>query len=225
MTIEEAKSSGSDTDKYASKVTPQVDSASDTESTLTGRRGTVKTIDCAFDTTEDPRYYKPIPEYEGAHRWDPDFEWTEEEEKAVVKKVCLQQQPVNPALLRKMFDILTLVSQIDWRICTFACITFFALQLDRGNVVQATSDNMLDDLGMNTNDYNTGQTIFLVTFLAAELPSQLLSKWFGPDRWIPIQMVSWSLVAACQAFVKNRSTYFVTRCLLGLLEGGLYVQL
>ncbi|OQE30000.1 hypothetical protein PENSTE_c002G04433 [Penicillium steckii] len=195
MTIEEAKSSGSDTDKYASKVTPQVDSASDTESTLTGRRGTVKTIDCAFDTTEDPRYYKPIPEYEGAHRWDPDFEWTEEEEKAVVKK-------------------------IDWRICTFACITFFALQLDRGNVVQATSDNMLDDLGMNTNDYNTGQTIFLVTFLAAELPSQLLSKWFGPDRWIPIQMVSWSLVAACQAFVKNRSTYFVTRCLLGLLEGG-----
>lgn len=113
--------------------------------------------------------------------------------------------------------------QIDWRICTFACITFFALQLDRGNVVQATSDNMLDDLGMNTNDYNTGQTIFLLTFLFAELPSQLLSKWFGPDRWIPVQMVSWSLIAACQAFVKNRSSYFVTRALLGLLEGGLYV--
>lgn len=102
-------------------------------------------------------------------------------------------------------------------------MTFFALQLDRGNVVQATSDNMLGDLGMNTNDYNTGQTIFLLCFLFAELPSQLVSKWFGPDRWIPVQMVSWSLVAACQAFVKNRSTYFVTRALLGLLEGGLYV--
>jgi hypothetical protein len=34
--------------------------------------------------TEDPRFYKPIPEYEGAHRWDPDFEWTEQEERAVV---------------------------------------------------------------------------------------------------------------------------------------------
>lgn len=102
-------------------------------------------------------------------------------------------------------------------------MTFFALQLDRGNVVQATSDTLLEDLGMNTNDYNTGQTIFLCVFLLAELPSQLISKWVGPDRWIPIQMVSWSLIAACQAFVKNRSQYFVTRALLGLLEGGLYV--
>jgi len=114
--------------------------------------------------------------------------------------------------------------KIDWRVCTFACITFFALQLDRGNVVQATSDNMLEGLGMTTNDYNTGQTIFYLTFLFAELPSQLLSKWFGPDRWIPIQMVCWSLIAACQAFVKNRGTFFATRALLGLLEGGLYVS-
>jgi hypothetical protein len=79
---------------------------------------------------------------------------------------------------------------------------------------------MLGDLGMNTNDYNTGQTIFYLTFLFAELPSQLLSKWFGPDRWIPVQMVSWSLVAACQAFIKSKGGFYATRALLGLLEGG-----
>lgn len=43
--------------------------------------------DCAFDTSEDPRYYKPIPSYEGIHRWDPDFDWEEEEEKRVLRKV------------------------------------------------------------------------------------------------------------------------------------------
>ena len=43
--------------------------------------------DGAFDSSEDPRYYKPIPEYEGIHRWDPDFEWTEKEERKLIRKV------------------------------------------------------------------------------------------------------------------------------------------
>jgi len=33
--------------------------------------------------------------------------------------------------------------QLDWRIALPACIMFFALQLDRGNITQALSDNML----------------------------------------------------------------------------------
>lgn len=50
-----------------------------------------KNADSAFDTSEDPRYYKPIPTYEGIHRWDPDFEWTEEEEKRLIRKVLQTQ--------------------------------------------------------------------------------------------------------------------------------------
>ncbi|KAL4771334.1 major facilitator superfamily domain-containing protein [Aspergillus nidulans var. acristatus] len=160
-----------------------------------GRYGFKKGTKGTFNVTEDPRLYKPIDTYEGLHRWDPDFEWTEEEERRIVRK-------------------------IDARVCTFACVTFFALQLDRGNIGNALADTLLQDLRMTTNDYNTGQTIFLCCFLFAELPSQLISKRLGPDRWIPIQMVAWSLVAACQAFLKTRSGYLGLRALLGLLEGG-----
>ncbi|KAB8267013.1 major facilitator superfamily domain-containing protein [Aspergillus minisclerotigenes] len=174
----------------------QVSAGSSSETLPVAAPKRVKDIsEGAFDTTEDPRYYKPIDDYEGIHRWDPDFEWGEPEEKKLIRK-------------------------IDLRVCTFACVTFFALQLDRGNIVQAMSDNMLGDLGMNTNDYNTGQTIFYLVFLFAELPSQLISKKIGPDRWIPIQMLCWSLIAAFQAFLSGKKSYYVCRALLGLFEGG-----
>jgi hypothetical protein len=77
-------------------------------------------------------FFEPIKEYEGRHRYDPQFEWDPKEEKTLVRK-------------------------IDWKICSWVCLMFFALQLDRGNISQALSDNMLDDLGLSTNEYNTGQ--------------------------------------------------------------------
>lgn len=37
--------------------------------------------------------YQPIPEYEGAHRYDPQFQWTENEEKRLVRRVSDVQKP------------------------------------------------------------------------------------------------------------------------------------
>ena len=141
------------------------------------------------------KYYVPIETYEGRHRYDPKATWSVAEERSLIRK-------------------------LDIRVCAYCCLMFFALQIDRSNISQALSDNFLDDLGMNTNDYNTGQTIFYVSFLSAELPSQLVSKKLGPDNWIPIQMISWSIVASCQARLTGRATFFLTRSLLGIIEGG-----
>lgn len=84
-------------------------------------------------------------QYECRHAFDPTAVWTAEEERAVIRKV-------------------------DWRVCLWAvgchrflsnknihshsvyqCVMFFGLQVDRGNLVQAVSDNMLDDLKLTTD--------------------------------------------------------------------------
>ncbi|SCV67223.1 BQ2448_5869 [Microbotryum intermedium] len=162
------------------------------------RDGKASTVISSDDGLLD--LYKPPSHWEGAHRYDPNAQWTEAEEKAVVRKT-------------------------DWRICLVACLVMVCLQLDRGNIVNALSDNMLGDLKLSTNDYNLGQTIFYCSFLFMELPSQLISKAIGVDRWVPIQIILWSIVAASQAALKGKTSFFITRSLIGALEGGVIPDL
>ena len=91
----------------------------------------------ALNPFTDPavaEHYRQVYEkakYECRHVFDPDLEWTPKEERKLVWK-------------------------IDWHVCLWACVMFLALEVDRSNLKQAVSDDMLDQLGLSTNEYNYG---------------------------------------------------------------------
>ena len=53
-----------------------------------------------------------------------------------------------------------------------------------------------------------------------EIPSQMVGKRFGPDWWMPLQVVLWSLVTLFQFFLAGRKSYLALRFLLGVTQGG-----
>ncbi|KAI1078755.1 MFS general substrate transporter [Whalleya microplaca] len=155
----------------------------------------IATQPSVYDIPDIASQYKPREDWENLHRFDPKARWTWEEEYNVVRKV-------------------------DWRIMAWTAVMFTAMELDRANLSQALTDNFLRDMDMITDDYNLGNTIYALCFLSGEFPAQLLAKWLGPDRWIPIQIVLFSIVSASQFALNGRGSFLVCRALLAFLQGG-----
>lgn len=155
----------------------------------------IATVRSVYDDSNIGKFYLPHEDYENLHRFDPSARWTYREEASVRRKA-------------------------DWAILLWILVMFFALNIDRGNLSNANSDGLLKDLGLTTDDYNNALNMYRVGFLIAEIPSQMIGKRLGPDRWIPVQIICWSFASGGQFFMHNRAGFFACRFLLGLFMGG-----
>lgn len=177
--------------------TPEYQSA--LSSLFARRRGydpdAIATVRSVFDDPLLRKYYIPQPKYENLHRFDIEERWTYREEAKMRRKT-------------------------DWSILLWILVMFFGLNLDRGNLANAAAGNLLEDLSLSTNDYNNAQNMYRIGFLIAEIPSQMVGKRLGPDRWIPVQIIIWSLASGGQFFMHNRAGFFACRFFIGLFMGG-----
>ncbi|KZV92862.1 MFS general substrate transporter [Exidia glandulosa HHB12029] len=110
--------------------------------------------------------------------------------------------------------------KVDFIVLPLLMLGFFCLQLDRGNIANALTDNFLKDIGITQNQFNVGQQLLSTGIVLLEIPSNILLYRIGPQKWLSLQVVAFGLVSTFQAFQKGYGAFLATRLLLGLTESG-----
>lgn len=92
--------------------------------------------------------------------------------------------------------------------------------MDRGNIANAITDSMMEDVGLNQFQFNVGQQLLYLGIVLFEVPSNMILYKVGPGKWLSFQLFLFGLVSTFQAFQTNYAGYLVTRFLLGATESG-----
>lgn len=79
---------------------------------------------------------------------------------------------------------------------------------------------MRDDIHLDNSNINLAQTLFTVGFVVTELPFNMVSRYMGPERFLPITMFLWGIATWSQVFLKNAAGLYAARFFVGALEGG-----
>ncbi|KAJ4376418.1 hypothetical protein N0V83_001701 [Neocucurbitaria cava] len=125
----------------------------------------------------------------------PACDWTSEEEKKAKRKLDLIIMP-----------LLTL--------------GFFCLQLDRGNIANAITDDFMEDVGITQDQFNVGQQMLSLGIVLFEIPANMALYRVGPGKWLTLQLFLFGTVSTFQAFQTNYASFIATRFLLGITESG-----
>ncbi|KAH8676492.1 major facilitator superfamily domain-containing protein [Tricladium varicosporioides] len=111
--------------------------------------------------------------------------------------------------------------KLDFRILPVLAVLFLCSFLDRTNVGNAKTYGLETDLHISNHQYDTGLVVYYATYIASEIPSNLILKKVSPRVWLPALTVMWGIVTMCLGFVKNYAGFMAVRAILGLAEGGL----
>ncbi|AZG16432.1 MFS transporter [Cupriavidus pauculus] len=112
-----------------------------------------------------------------------------------------------------------LYRKLNWRLLPFLLICYTFAYLDRVNIGFAKLQ-MQSDLGLSDAVYGLGAGIFFLGYVLFEIPSNLLLPRIGARKTISRILVLWGLTSAGMMFVRDETTFYVMRFLLGVFEAG-----
>ncbi|OAQ67850.1 MFS transporter [Pochonia chlamydosporia 170] len=114
-----------------------------------------------------------------------------------------------------------LLLKLDTRVLPILALLFLCSFLDRTNVGNARILGLEDSLHLSDKQYTTGLAVFYATYVASELPSNLLLKKVSPKILLPCLTALWGIITMCLGFVTGPGSFIAVRALLGIAEGGL----
>ncbi|KAF2723171.1 MFS general substrate transporter [Polychaeton citri CBS 116435] len=110
--------------------------------------------------------------------------------------------------------------KLDFLIMPLLTLGFFCLQLDRGNMANAITDDFMEDIGITQNQFNVGQQMLSLGIVLFEIPSNMVLYRVGPGKWLTLQLFLFGIVSTFQAWQTNYASFIATRFLLGITESG-----
>lgn len=113
------------------------------------------------------------------------------------------------------------LEDLDTRILPILALLFLCSFLDRTNVGNAKILGLQNDLNITGHQYDIGLTVFYLTYICSELPSNLIIKKASPKIWLPTLTMVWGIITMCLGFVRNFAGFVAVRAILGVAEGGL----
>ncbi|CAJ2512559.1 Uu.00g055740.m01.CDS01 [Anthostomella pinea] len=140
-------------------------------------------------------------------------ETVEELEKEEVRHELVEE--IDKQLERKI------LWKLDRRILPVLAILFLCSFLDRTNVGNARLYGLEQEVGITDKQYDAGLAVFYATYIAGEIPSNLILKRLTPQVWLPCLAFFWGIIAMSTGFIKTFSHFVAVRALLGICEGGL----
>ncbi|KAF7165689.1 hypothetical protein CNMCM6106_001800 [Aspergillus hiratsukae] len=136
-----------------------------------------------------------------------------------VKQKSLDDMALDDAYRQKLTR--SILFKQDTRILPALALLFLCSFLDRTNVGNAKILGLQNDLNITGNQYDIGLTVFYLTYICSELPSNLIIKKASPKIWLPALTMVWGIITMCLGFVRNFAGFVAVRAILGIAEGGL----
>ncbi|KAL4981046.1 major facilitator superfamily domain-containing protein [Aspergillus desertorum] len=115
-----------------------------------------------------------------------------------------------------------LCRRFDLRLMPVLAVMYLFNALDKGNLGNAETDGMSDDLHFKPGQYNLLLSIFFVPYVIFAPPIAMLGKRFSPARVLPILMFSFGSFTLIASSIKNFGGMFALRWFLGMAEAAFF---